>query len=612
MTLAQRASILQLTDHNRGGSQRSIVDLARADSAAFRHYVLRAGSDAVDLTDVDDARVLALDGSRLPAGWPAIIESLRHELGLGCIHAHALEPLLALAETKAVLDGLPFLLTLHDLRAVNPRLFVEASRQVRGDAAWIARCAPVLDRAARVIVPSAWLRDVLRDAYPGVDPLVIPNGIDTRALPAPEPALFQSPLPASARTYAVVGAIGEHKGRRMLEQVASGIADPDIVGVVIGYTDVRSEPGWIVPGRLYLHGPYRPAEVPALLAAYACRLAYFPNIVPESFSYVLSEVWQAGLPALVPDVGALGSRMRAVGGGWLLADPESPVVASRRIGELLAPGGAGELSAARQRLAAAPAAVPSLSDMRAAMDDVYRAQSIPRNACDPDAAWLRLGARFHAARVPGIDDSLLDAQWPALAREEQSLRAWNDKLRADIAALDTSTRRLHAHFEECVMRNRALDADIRDLKSRNERIEADAAALSERTARSDADFATVAARNQTLEHEIAEIGRRNIELEQHVIALRERNARVEADVIALVSRNLQLEGDVVAVTARNIELHTDVVALKERNTLVEARFAAIGQHAAALRRELELWRHPLKSALRRLTRSLRKWLPHDA
>ena len=160
----------------------------------------------------------------------------------------------------------------------------------------------------------------------------------------------------------------------MLEKVATCIDDPDVVGIVIGYTDTRDEPGWLVPGKLYLHGRYRPAELPGLLAAYGCRFAYFPNLVPASFSYVLSEVWmialappsRRGLPALVPDAGALGAGMRGVRGGWLLDDPLSPDGTARQIWALLGPGGDGEIQAARARLAAAVDAVPSTATMRAA------------------------------------------------------------------------------------------------------------------------------------------------------------------------------------------------------------------------------------------------------
>jgi glycosyltransferase involved in cell wall biosynthesis len=599
MNNAPRASLLHLTDTNRGGSQRHIVDLVRSAGSVFRPYIVRASAEAVDVTDVDGLRVLPLDPRRLAGGLSTVVGALRRTLGVGGLHAHALAPLIALAEApERPLAGLPYVVTLHDVRAIDPDCFARSTAGVAPDAGWIARCAPILRDAARVIGPSEWLRDIVRDAYAGIDPQVVANGIDAAAAPAT--AAVRSPLPAAARTYAIVGAIGEHKGRQTLADVAARIADSDIVGVVIGYTDTRDEPGWLVPGKLYLHGRYQPAELPALLAAYGCRFAYFPNIVPESFSYVLSEVWQAGLPALVPEVGALGARMHAVQGGWLLADPLEPAAAARQIATLLAPAGDGEVAAARARLAAAAGAVPSVAAMRAGIDDIHRSV-FPTPAADPESGWLQLGASLHAGREPGLDESLLDAQWPALAREERALREWTGKLGADVAALEASTRRLHAQFELSVLRNRTLAADINALKSRNALVEADAAALQGRAERSDEALAVVTERNRTLERDFAEIARRNAELEQHVIALRERNIRVEADVGALITRNLQLEGNVVALTGRNIELQTDIAGLKERNTLVEAGLAAIGQRNIRVENDAALLQSELAAAQARLS-----------
>ena len=69
------------------------------------------------------------------------------------------------------------------------------------------------------------------------------------------------------------------------------------VDVVIGYLDTQITHGWH-SDHLYIHGTYADEEVAALLAAYGAKLALFPNAVPESFSYTLSDVWASGVPAL--------------------------------------------------------------------------------------------------------------------------------------------------------------------------------------------------------------------------------------------------------------------------------------------------------------------------
>jgi glycosyltransferase involved in cell wall biosynthesis len=69
---------------------------------------------------------------------------------------------------------------------------------------------------------------------------------------------------------------------------------------------------------LTVHGHYDESEVASLLDRYRVSLLVFPTIWPETFSYTLSEGWNAGRPALVPPVGALQERVVASGAGWVM------------------------------------------------------------------------------------------------------------------------------------------------------------------------------------------------------------------------------------------------------------------------------------------------------
>src|SRR6187397_2673455 len=85
MTIRQRLHILHLSDGNRGGSQRHIVDLCRSHSSGLRHFAFRVTSESCGLFDIEGDRVLALDPERLPGGWPSALSWLVDELGIGCI-----------------------------------------------------------------------------------------------------------------------------------------------------------------------------------------------------------------------------------------------------------------------------------------------------------------------------------------------------------------------------------------------------------------------------------------------------------------------------------------------------------------------------------------------
>ena len=82
----------------------------------------------------------------------------------------------------------------------------------------------------------------------------------------------------------------------------------------------------------------------------------FPTVWPETFSYTLSEGWNAGRPALVPPMGALQERVLASGAGWIMHGwPDTDAVLDQLL-TLTAPGNVPELER-RGRLGAATAAI---------------------------------------------------------------------------------------------------------------------------------------------------------------------------------------------------------------------------------------------------------------
>ncbi len=91
---------------------------------------------------------------------------------------------------------------------------------------------------------------------------------------------------------------------------------------MIGYLDVERGPWQADDARLTVHGRYAARDLPALLRHYRVGIVLFPSAGPETFSYTLSEAWRAGIPALVPPIGALAERVAASGAGWVLSDDE--------------------------------------------------------------------------------------------------------------------------------------------------------------------------------------------------------------------------------------------------------------------------------------------------
>jgi glycosyltransferase involved in cell wall biosynthesis len=158
---------------------------------------------------------------------------------------------------------------------------------------------------------------------------VIAHATPDRSLPSPHsnratPAIAVL-LPADdVPTVAIVGAIGSDKGARRIERLVehARAQRAPIRFVIIGYLDVRHDPWQSDDALLTVHGRYERSDLPALFAHYRAKLVLFPSEGPESFSYTLSEAWRAGMPALVPPIGALAERVESSHAGWIMSDDE--------------------------------------------------------------------------------------------------------------------------------------------------------------------------------------------------------------------------------------------------------------------------------------------------
>lgn len=221
---------------------------------------------------------------------------------------------------------IPYVVTLHDVA------FSEHTQNHADEADIVTFIAD----AKCCVAPSQFIRELaVQSGCAGADIVVIPNGADCEKSDVAYPSTLNIANAANPQfEVAVVGALGEHKGLSFLKETVSHLPE-NVRVVLVGYADGALSKGWLLPEKLWVHGPFEPAELRSILDAYGCKFVLFPNRQPESFSYSLSDVWCSGRPALVPDVGALGERMRAAGCGALYPAHASARDVSHIIVELL-------------------------------------------------------------------------------------------------------------------------------------------------------------------------------------------------------------------------------------------------------------------------------------
>jgi glycosyltransferase involved in cell wall biosynthesis len=308
-----------------------------------------------------------------------------------------------------------------------------------------------------VIAPSEYIAQRARAALPGLDVTVIPNGSPPPTAGAPASPRPEFAAKSPARVAVMIGAIGPHKGASVLDSLGAELEGTPIAVVVLGYLDRQVLPGWR-GNHVFIHGAWQDDEVTPLARAYGAEIALFPNQVPESFSYTLSDAWSAGLPVLAAPSGALAERIRAHGGGWLLPTKFGPREIARSLGTLLGPEGATELARVKSRLAAGdPARVPSLEEMTRSLDAFY-----DRYGIDPGAPAAGDSAELSQLLARNIDGSLFRQELVRLAdemlqmraslaevdrerieagRHAEDAKAWGAKLEADVASVSDALRR---------------------------------------------------------------------------------------------------------------------------------------------------------------------------
>lgn len=431
-------AVLHITSAPGGGVDRYIRDIAATSSLA--HVVLHVGRELDVIEDIATSTFWPV-----PAGSAAVAQVLARTTSLA--HLHGVDDGCRDRVRKLRAQApMPLVTTLHDVGFVYREAFATPGA-LREDRAWIDEVAALVSTSDAVIVPSEYMRVLARQTIPSVTPVLIAPGVQGSAVAPsalPKPFLERQPR----HVVAVVGAIGPHKGSALLDEIAAGLGGLDTALVVIGYTDTQLRRGWRSPA-FFVHGPYTDGALPGLLAAYAPRLVLFPNRLPESFSYTLSEVWSAGIPVVVPDEGALGERVRASGGGWLLPARFDAAAAVALVSRLLSSTATEEWRRVKLRVVPHSDSIPELASMARGVAAVYArfglvpgAASVPPDlsALTPLLASNLSGLVFREELVhlcEALENSESAARAASAEAEAQTghaadLQQWADKLQRDI------------------------------------------------------------------------------------------------------------------------------------------------------------------------------------
>lgn len=185
---------------------------------------------------------------------------------------------------------------------------------------WRRESASLLAEADAVVYPSEFLLRRHAELFPGA------RGGEERAIAPPAPgADAEGPAaptrrvgarPGAAARVAFVGAYRAHKGALVFEELlrAWDAAKPAVRWSILGSGDAERVRAARALG-VRSAGHYRAGSLARRLREEEVDVALLLSVWPETYSLTLSECRAAGVPVVAFDLGALGERIAAEGGG---------------------------------------------------------------------------------------------------------------------------------------------------------------------------------------------------------------------------------------------------------------------------------------------------------
>ena len=179
---------------------------------------------------------------------------------------------------------------------------------------WRRMWGPRIDKLSRVIFLSKFTEGQFVDVYPKVNSQILTQKTNKTR--------FRDEFPGfsgGGMRVVLAGDIAPHKGALLFRNLLPAMTKMGIEFTALGRV-------WIGTGRDGLRCiPYNgPDELKQLIAKIKPHLALIPSRAPETFSLVLSEMWESGIPVLASRIGALEERINQHGGGFLVDDYSSP------------------------------------------------------------------------------------------------------------------------------------------------------------------------------------------------------------------------------------------------------------------------------------------------
>jgi len=166
----------------------------------------------------------------------------------------------------------------------------------------------------KIVLFSNSSKDIIKKAYPEISDekiYILPHKLDV---------IFRKPRlskPDKEINIAVIGNINYAKGAKVISDLLKMIERKKLAMnvFIIGNLESFFEKSY---GNLKILGSYKREDLPDILEKENIHIVFFPSICPETFSYVVEECIEMGLPIVAFDIGAPAERLRNYKSGRLV------------------------------------------------------------------------------------------------------------------------------------------------------------------------------------------------------------------------------------------------------------------------------------------------------
>lgn len=342
--------------HPIGGTEFHVKDIIEnLDKTKYNYFILFADRNTIYLRIINDKinklfKFFIKEQLKINTFYNFeyfdILKNIIIHFNINLLHIQHLKdlPITTITNVKKVFANLPVVITIHDYFTIDPTInLLDVNNKFCNAKIDKNKCSKCLNQrlGLRFEILDSW-RNTFKSQLSLVNLIITPSHSAkkylTEILDIPDEKVlviehginFNSNLILKKNdinlgknklNIAFIGGLAPYKGSKIVFEILNYFKENnDIQFYIFGNLgDKKLE--YFNSKNLYKFGRYSREEIIRLLKNFNIDLAIIPSILPETYSYTLSEAWAAEIPTICFNIGAIGERAKRNKIGWVIDEP---------------------------------------------------------------------------------------------------------------------------------------------------------------------------------------------------------------------------------------------------------------------------------------------------